>query len=467
MTKRCIVLVGLSVRAAAEAARRDGWRVIGLDAFGDADTRAACQRWERLALRPGASPSTQVWQLDLSELDRALRHIGPVAGGWLMATSGLPCEGATLGPWLPGWQADLGLRWAGSDPTELAALRDPRRFFPVLDLLGVAHPPVRWTAPAPNGAAMSTGPWLAKDFASSGGVGVQLLHHKGPRDDPPRTPCPYVSDFSDLTDSSSSSTGYWQRWQPGVPHSLTVLADGRRAALLGLNRQFLAPTPSQPWRFGGVAGPLPGSEWAGTQVEPLLQGWADRLTRHFRLRGLFSLDLLGAPEESTPPFPPFQLLEVNPRWPASAQLYTNADADAAAAGLIDAAVLACQGRLPDPAQLQRLRRPAGAPPLRGWAIAYSPCATEVDRRRLLSLSALPDNAAGQSAPWRLHDLPAPGDEPLRLSEGDPVCSVSVAGADLAAVQRQLDRALQRIHTLLLRPSGDLETRPVKHLLTTS
>ncbi|MBK6718299.1 MAG: hypothetical protein IPG57_25585, partial [Burkholderiales bacterium] len=190
MTPRCIVLIGLSVRAAAEAARRDGWRVIGLDAFGDADTRAACHHWERLALQPDGSPCA--WQLDLAGLDQALRRIGPPRGAWLMPGSGLPREGATLGPWLALWQAGLGLRWAGSDPSEVAALRDPRRFFPVLDLLGVAHPGVS-LSPPPVAAA---GEWLVKDFATSGGASVQPAL--------PRAPA----------SAEGPVTRYWQRLLP-------------------------------------------------------------------------------------------------------------------------------------------------------------------------------------------------------------------------------------------------------------
>ena len=431
MTPRCIVLIGLSVRAAAEAARRDGWRVIGLDAFGDADTRAACHHWEPLALQPDGSPCA--WQLDLAGLDHLLRRIGPPRGAWLLPGSGLPREGATLGPWLEAWQAGLGLRWAGSDPSEVAALRDPRRFFPVLDLLGVAHPGVS-LSPPPVAAA---GEWLVKDFATSGGASVQPAL--------PRAPA----------SAEGPVTGYWQRLLPGLPLSLTVLADGQRAALLGLNRQRLAPTPTHPWRFGGVAGPLP----CLAPARLLLQGWADRLAAHFRLRGLFSLDLVGSTDAAPESF---HLLEVNPRWPASAQLYGGVYGGAG--GLMNATVNACEGRLPTAAELQRLRHPPGSAALRGWAIAYSPCATTLDSARLQSLLNLQGGAHPHTAHLCLHDLPAPGPESVFLGEGDPLCSVSVGGADLATVQQRIDRALQHIRTALLQPHGGMPTKCKTDLL---
>ncbi|MFG0261828.1 MAG: hypothetical protein ACF788_05505, partial [Novipirellula sp. JB048] len=49
MPRSAVTLVGASVRAAAESAARAGLRVIGVDAFGDRDARAACDHFVLLS----------------------------------------------------------------------------------------------------------------------------------------------------------------------------------------------------------------------------------------------------------------------------------------------------------------------------------------------------------------------------------------------------------------------------------
>ena len=67
-----LVLIGASVRAAAQSARRGGYRVIGIDLFGDTDTRELCD--EFYLLSPG------IQQMTRPELD----------GRVLAAIQGLP-----------------------------------------------------------------------------------------------------------------------------------------------------------------------------------------------------------------------------------------------------------------------------------------------------------------------------------------------------------------------------------------
>ncbi len=40
-----VVLIGASIRSAAQSAKRAGFRVLGIDHFGDIDTRQACQEF--------------------------------------------------------------------------------------------------------------------------------------------------------------------------------------------------------------------------------------------------------------------------------------------------------------------------------------------------------------------------------------------------------------------------------------
>jgi predicted ATP-grasp superfamily ATP-dependent carboligase len=227
-----LVIAGLSVRAAAEAARRDGFEVVAVDRFGDADTRAAAVEWRALVPWPdfdGNAPWLVTNGFDSPEALARLR--------------GRPLLGTSL--------------------AAIARVRDPQAFFAALEARGIAHPAVSLT---PQTGA----DWLCKDFASSGGQQVM------PADRAPRV---------------ASPGRYWQWHVPdAVPMSLTFLCNGERAALLGLNRQLLHPDAACPWRFGGLIGPLPLTGREQTR----LQGLADRLTSEFELCGLASLDLLHA-----------------------------------------------------------------------------------------------------------------------------------------------------------------------------
>lgn len=230
-----LVIAGLSVRAAAEAARRDGFDVVAVDQFGDADTRAAATAWHALAPLPdieGGAPWLVTSGFDTPDALTAL-HTRPLLG---------------------------------TAPAAMARVRDPRTFFAALDARGIAHPAVSLAPQTGTG-------WLCKDFASSGGQQVR------PADQAPCVPSP---------------GRYWQRHVPdAAPVSLTFLGNGERAALLGLNQPLLHPDAVCPWRFGGLIGPLP---MTGRQ-QTRLQGLADRLTSEFDLRGLASLDLLQVEED--------------------------------------------------------------------------------------------------------------------------------------------------------------------------
>ncbi|HNG82568.1 MAG TPA: ATP-grasp domain-containing protein [Burkholderiaceae bacterium] len=389
-TPPTIVLAGLSVRAAAQAAQREGFQVLALDAFGDRDTRDACAQWGELALE-----ADQPWQIDLTGLDAALRALDAPPGTPLMLTSGLAAEGADAGRWITRWELDLGLRLAGQRPHNAEPLRDPRRFFATLDALGIAHPPVTFTPPAdPAG-------WLRKDFGAAGGGHIQRVR---PDEADVAAPGPRV---------------YWQREVAGAPLSLTLLADGQRAALLGINRQRLAPTADAPWRFGGVIGPLPLPPELAERLQPRL----DALAAHFHLQGLASVDLIApaaAPDDPSRAL----LLEINPRWSASAALYGGD----AGTGLIQAHLDACAGRLPDAASLAALRPPPGR--LRGVAPLYTDAPLDLDERRWAVLV----DAARSAGGTRLHDLPA---TPRHFGAGEPVCSISAVGGNAAAVEQAL------------------------------
>jgi len=143
---------------------------------------------------------------------------------------------------------------------------------------------------------------------------------------------------------------------------------------------------------------------------------ARALTREFGLAGLCSLDFLLHDET-------IEVLEINPRPPASVGLYA-APGRPGADGPIAAHVRACRdGLLPAP-----LPAPAG---LCGVQTVFAPAALTVDAARAARLADRAD----------CHDLPQPG---AVFERGDPLCSVATSGADPTQVRERLGAAREAV-----------------------
>ena len=391
-----LAVAALSARVLAEAASEEGFDVVALDVFGDADTRRACSQWLSIA-EPGGL------QLDAAHLLSALEMLarrGDVAG-WIAGSGfdGRPDlleRGAALLP-LIGTSADAVRR-----------VRDPEAFFGFLAAEGIPHPPVQMTAPA-DGAG-----WLVKDAHGCGGWHIRRVSLQS-HGDPPEVAAPVPAHH------------YFQREMRGEPMSATFIANGREARVLGFNQLLVRPFGTRPFVFCGVLGPVPLPAWVAEQVGDAVGSVAAA----FSLRGLGSLDFM---LDGTA----FGVLEVNPRPPASLALYRQRSGQAASqwapGGVVSAHLRACvRGELP-PA-------PAGAgddvanPAVAGTEIVFAPRTTHLD-------AAAAARLAGFAA---CHDLPAGA---TRFEAGDPVCSVTASGPDAARVCALLARGRDAVHQLL-------------------
>jgi predicted ATP-grasp superfamily ATP-dependent carboligase len=142
------------------------------------------------------------------------------------------------------------------------------------------------------------------------------------------------------------------------------------------------------------------------------------------LTGLNSLDFLLDGDA-------FQVLEINARPSSTMTLYETASPNAWPRGLIGCHLDAClEGRLPPPG------RPA-ARARAGQRVVFAPRRFVVPKR--LSDACFADTAC--------HDVPQAG---ARIGHGEPVCTLLVTGATVAAVRDELERReallLQRIET---------------------
>ena len=377
-----LAVAAISARMLAEAAAADGFGVVALDLFGDLDTRRACTQWWPIG-EPGRLHIDADRLLSalamLAAREQSAEVVGWIAGSGFEGRPDLLARGAALLP-LIGTPADA-----------LRRVRDPQLFFDALDAQGIAHPPVLTTAPAD-----ATG-WLVKD---AGGCGGWHIRRAAPHEavQPPH---------------------YVQREVPGRPMSATFIANGSSAVVLGFNQLIVRPVLARPFVYCGAVGPVALPPAVADAVTAAVRA----LAASFGLRGLGSLVFMLDGDQ-------VQVLEVNPRPPASMALYSGNGHPAASNPIVADHVRAClQGVLP-----QRQVLTASAT-VRGTEIVFAP------RRLWLSESAA-QRLAGHHA---CHDLPASAQQ---FDVGDPLCSVSASGTSAEQARALLDRGREAVYQTL-------------------
>lgn len=301
-----LLIAAVTARPLAASARRAGLAAAVLDLFADADTRALgypCRNVCRDSAL-GFDPARLLAAAD--ELAPAGRCAGVVCGSGFEADTGLMARLA------------LGRRLLGNSRETVESIKDPGRFFPLLERLGMPHPETRLTPPSdPAG-------WLAKRKGGAGGTHVTTAaaaHH--------------------------GKDVYFQRRQPGCSLSALFLADGRRALVVGWNEQWAAGEAT-PYLYGGGMG--------GTEMDAAMKAAItaalDRIVGQTGLVGLNGLDFIAEDQG-------WSAIEINPR-PTAALEYYDADWPR---GLLAAHIDACEGRLP--AALPPSRR------VRGHAVIFA------------------------------------------------------------------------------------------------
>jgi uncharacterized protein len=351
-----LLIVAVSGRALAQSARRGGYRPVVLDLFADRDTRSASSHSRRIGI-PGTL------RIDPARLLAAARSLAPGVG--LVYGSGFEGRAGLID------RLSRGRTLFGNTPAVLADVRNPARFFPLLERLGIPHPAVRLTPPArPKG-------WLVKRPGAAGGTGVLPAGARRPA----------------LGD-------YYQRLEPGDSLSATFLADGRRARVLGFNRQWTAPRPGRPCLYGGAVGGLTLRPPLRREIEAAL----DALVAQTGLVGLNGLDFILRRGR-------WLALELNPRPTATFELY---DPDYPG-GLFRWHLRACRGELPSRAALPRA--------VRAQAVVHA---------------TAPTDEATMNFPRWCRDLPARG---TRFAAGDPICTVHATAPDVPGAMTLLRRRL--------------------------
>lgn len=290
--RQAVLIAGFSGRALAAAARRAGYVPLVADAFGDIDTRAiaAGVRVFPAAVETGFTASKLVAALDELATAAPSPPIGLVLGAGFEDTPGLVAKLASRFPLL------------GCSSETIARSKDPQILFGLLAELGIAHPETR-REPPPDGRG-----WLSKRTGGSGGTHIALCGRE------------VTGEFKDR---------YYQRRIDGEAISMLGVVRGRRAAF-AFTRQWAAPMPRRPYRFGGVAGAID----VDADLEARLVDIGLDLSGAFGLTGLVSLDFVVSKGEP-------HLVEINPRPGASLDVL-----DDDRGTLFSAHIAACRGEDP-------------------------------------------------------------------------------------------------------------------------
>jgi uncharacterized protein len=258
------------------------------------------------------------------------------------------------------------LAMLGNQADVFIKLQDKSAFSLLLDELQIPYPDVSFVRPD------RYEDWLLKPIRGQGGVGIRRYS----------------------SDKTSEFEVYWQKYQAGIPHSVLFLADGKRSQIVGFNRQWaIALNSTDEFIFSGIIN--------STELTPMQKNqicvWLDKLVLSLSLKGLNSMDFIQNEQAS-------YVLEINPRPPASMQLY---DAD-----LFVRHIKACQGELLDDEVQQ-----AG---FTAYQIVYA-------RQDTL----IPD---GFAWPEEAVDIPHSGSI---IATGQPICSMITHGKEPQQVLEQM------------------------------
>ncbi|QDS87904.1 hypothetical protein EC9_20870 [Rosistilla ulvae] len=347
--------MGATARAAAQSARRSGLRVAAIDLFGDRDLRDVCDRWS-----PLRSDRSLTEQLAGESVDAVV----PL-GGLESRLQELDALRETH-------------RVFGATAQQIRQLNDPAWLDRAAQVAGLARPPRCTHKPSPASG------WLFKRALSTGGLGVFI---------------------ADSMPADSDPDDWFECQIPGRSFGVNFLASRDRVDWIGVAASLRSRQRPKPFQYEGSIGlpMLPDS------LQQRLQRLAEYIVQETQLRGLFGIDVIVDPAQR------IWLLEVNPRWTASMELF-----DHGSTSLLQLHVAACQEE--EVAAIETSKT------LMGKRVLYADRPIHFVYQRLRD--AIP-------AAIQIADVPTENSE---IPQGQPICSLIVLGACPREIARQLAAA---------------------------
>ena len=374
MSKR-LLIIGASARAAAFSAHQAGFQVLTADLFADID------------LARIADPAVKVedYPADFEQVltEQSFDH-------W-MITGALENYPAQLERWsarFPGYR--------GCTPESIRMVRSDE-WRTILAEAGLTIPEQSDTAPSPDDAPN----WLVKDRRSAGGLQIQRATLITASDIPRR--------------QTKQDKTYFQRFVPGTPMSAVYVASDFRCELLSVSEQLIGHAWGAPseFCFVGAIGPL-------APDPDLTEQWrriGNELSGRCGLRGVFGVDAIVSGQNVVS-------IEINPRYPASAELFDRVYVSDTVAELHIKALTA-----PDTFSSWRRREPT-TDQVFAKAILWARRETQIKDAQCLEVAG-----AGNRA--KIADIPRPG----IITPGQPIATIFASGGTQEIAAKRLKRRI--------------------------
>lgn len=251
-----VLIIGASVRAAAQSARRAGWDVVASDMFGDADLREIAEFVPIDSYPDGFSRVLQAYDLPV------------IYTGGLENYPDLLTEASTL--------------W-GNFAEPLARVRDPFFWTELFEASGIRTAGLKRHDDQPAVPEA----WLVKSFKGAGGGGVRFA-----------------------TTGQGDAGTFLQEFITGQLMSGVFVGTPSSAVLCGVTKQLTRATCDEvPFAYGGTVGPVGLADSCERQICEV----GDLLAASAGLRGLFGVDFVLDGTSVVP-------IEINPRYTASVEV---------------------------------------------------------------------------------------------------------------------------------------------------
>ena len=288
----------------------------------------------------------------------------------------------------------------GNNAETLTAVRNPQLLADCLQDAGLPALEVHHSKNPPA----ADGSWLLKPTNGAGGNGIEV--------------------WNDAAGNSPTlqKPHYFQRFVAGDSYSALFL----ETRLLGVTKQFvgLATVHAGPFSYCGSVGPIELSETQTSQLNNV----GAAVTKRFGLKGLFGIDFISSNEYFWP-------TEINPRYPASAEVFDFAWG-------ISTIGLHCRAF---DEGIEKITIPIpDTPKFVGKQILFA-----ADNVTIPDLNHLKSNTKSNEPPF-VADIPATG---TKIEKAHPVCTILASGKTLEACQQQLENRRDLVTSLIAEPSS--------------